>query len=150
MFRRPHWDVGAARSCRDRSSCVLLTQVEDILLGTNSRCVCDLCVESEELTAPAVDSPCLRLEIRSGLGVRSGSPNPPLATGLLNTSLAIDIVTCGKWANEENNTQLCLSNSWNIPFLQGQFPMPSPAQSGLFLLDPRMKLGFFQSPRAQV
>ena len=46
------------------------------------------------------DGGCSRLEIRNGLGVRSGSPKPPLATALLDNLLEtvtiIDMVTCVK------------------------------------------------------
>ena len=79
----------------DRSSGVLLIQDEDSLLGASacqSPCVCDFSVVSvgnRELMVLAADvGACSRLDIRSGLGVRSGSPKPPLATALLDSLLA--------------------------------------------------------------
>ena len=76
----------------DRSSGVLLIQDEDSLLGASacqSPCVCDFSVGNRELMVLAADvGACSRLDIRSGLGVRSGSPKPPLATALLDSLLA--------------------------------------------------------------
>ena len=97
MFRRAHCEVGVARSCRDRSSGV---QDEGSLLGASackSACVCELCMGNRVLMVPAVEvRACPRLDIRNGLGVRSGSPKPPLATALLDSSLADDMINCVK------------------------------------------------------
>ena len=53
-------------------------------------------MEKEELTVAAFDPTCSRLDILNGLGVRFGSPKPPLATELLNTSLSINMMICRK------------------------------------------------------
>ena len=76
----------------DRSSGVLLIQDEDSLLGASAcklPCVCDLGMGNREVMVPVLDVRAWsRLEIRNGLGVRSGSPKPPLATALLDSLLA--------------------------------------------------------------
>lgn len=79
---------------------MLLIRVKNLLPGASAcklRWVWDLGMESEELAVPVFDVPAWsRLDIRNGLGVISGSPNPPLATELLDSLLAVNILICVK------------------------------------------------------
>ena len=102
----------------DRSSGVVLIQDEESLLGASAcklPCVCDLCMGNRELMVPVVDvRACSRLDIRNGLGVRSGSPKPPLATALLDSLLAESMIKCVKQKDGRDPALVAIHAPWKV------------------------------------
>ena len=64
---------------------------------------------------PAVEvRACSRLDIRNGLGVRSGSPKPPLATALLDSSLADAMIKCVKQKDGQDPALVAIHTLWKV------------------------------------